>query len=41
MSTEEWSWRMDYCRKRRIPPGEVWAWEQAGTAFAEQETCDE
>jgi hypothetical protein len=26
---EQWSWMMDYCRKKRIPPAQEWAWNKA------------
>jgi len=31
---EKWFWKMEYCNKRRIPPAQQWAWEEADAAFA-------
>lgn len=32
---DEWMWIMDYCRKKRIPPAQLWAWEEAKKAYTE------
>ena len=31
----KWMWKMNYCKKNRIPPGEVWAWELAEIRYLE------
>ena len=29
----KWIWKMDYCKQKRIPPGESWAWDLAEKAY--------
>ena len=33
MSTKQWVWMMDYCKKQSIPPAESWAWGNAKKAY--------
>ena len=33
MSETKWFWMMDYCKKRKIPPAQSWAWNQAEKAY--------
>jgi hypothetical protein len=28
-----WSWKMEYCEKRRLPPAQKWAWDRATVAW--------
>ncbi len=32
-SSIKWTWKMDYCRRKRIPPAQQWAWSEAGEAY--------
>ena len=32
----KWFWKMDYCKKRRIPPAQTWAWDEAEKAYNNQ-----
>lgn len=32
----KWNWMMDYCKRCRIPPAEVWAWQRAEQAFIDR-----
>jgi len=32
---DKWHWMMDYCRKRRLPPAQEWAWKLAENAYNE------
>lgn len=32
---EKWLWKMDYCKEKKFPPAQAWAWDLADTAFAE------
>jgi len=36
MNTEKWSWMMEYCKKKRIPPAETWAWREAEKAYLKE-----
>lgn len=29
----KWRWMMEYCEKRKIPPAQTWAWEEAAKAY--------
>lgn len=29
----KWNWMMEYCRKRRNPPAQSWAWDNAEKAY--------
>ena len=26
---ERWRWMMDYCKKKKLPPAQEWAWDIA------------
>jgi hypothetical protein len=30
---EKWLWKMDYCKKKKFPPAQAWAWDLAEVAF--------
>ena len=30
---KKWSWMMDYCKRKQIPPAQKWAWDKAENAF--------
>lgn len=32
----QWSWKMDYCKKKGIPPAEMWAWREAEKAYLKE-----
>ena len=29
----KWFWMMNYCKKKRIPPAQSWAWREAEEAY--------
>jgi hypothetical protein len=33
---KKWFWKMDYCKKKQIPPAQSWAWDEAETTHNEQ-----
>ena len=35
-ASKKWFWKMEYCRKHRLPPAQAWAWDEAEKAFSEQ-----
>jgi hypothetical protein len=34
---EKWLWKMDYCKEKKFPPAQAWAWDLAEAAFNERE----
>lgn len=30
---DKWAWKMDYCKKKGIPPAQKWAWDQAEEVY--------
>ena len=32
---KKWFWKMEYCRKHRLPPAQSWAWWEAEQAWKE------
>lgn len=34
--TLKWHWKMEYCRVRKLSPGETWAWNMAERAYNEE-----
>ena len=31
--SDKWIWKMEYCKKHRLPPAENWAWNKAEEAW--------
>ena len=31
--TEQWLWKMNYCKERNNPPAQKWAWDLAEKAL--------
>ena len=32
-TTSKWLWKMDYCKKHRLPSAQNWAWDKAEEAW--------
>lgn len=39
MVRDRWTWMMDWCMERRLPPANREVWEMAGRAYDEAITC--
>ncbi len=35
MTTTQWHWMMDWCKKNMLHPGESWVWQAAEQAYAD------
>ena len=35
---KKWFWKMDYCKRKAIPPAQTWAWEKAEKAYNEHKS---
>jgi len=33
MTTTQWHWMMDWCKKNMLHPGESWVWQAAEQAY--------
>ena len=33
MKILKWSWMIDYCKRKGLPPAQSWAWEDADEAY--------
>jgi hypothetical protein len=31
---KKWFWMVNYCQKRKLPPAQKWAWEEAEREYA-------
>jgi len=39
MTTTQWHWMMDWCKKNMLHPGESWVWQAAEQAYIEAHKC--
>ena len=37
---KDWFWMMDFCKKKRLPPAQKWAWGMAQNELTKEKTIN-